>query len=297
MMETPVVFRSGNDDLFGIVRSPTSGASARGVVILPGGRYGVSAGRNRVAVRLSERLATAGYHVLRFDYHGIGDSSGTVGELRLDRPFVEDLDAAAECLGSFGVERLVLVGDCFGARLALASIDRVPGVHALVLVSLPLRDYARGEGSAVRMAERESIVQYTRKGLRADVWRSLRNPARRHTYRVLIRTKTRQMMRSVASGGTPDPWLSGRVIDQFGRVSRAGIPALVLYGTDEDDFADFERARRGALGPALARSPRIEVETVPGHVHAFRSVAVQEQFLDITTKWVRRNDAEHLGAS
>jgi len=235
--------------------------------------------------------------VLRFDYHGVGDSSGTVGEFRLDRPFVGDLEAAVECLGSFGVERLVLVGDCFGARIALASIDRVPSVHALVLVSLPLRDYARGESSAARMAERESVGRYARKGLRADVWRSLRNPARRHTYRVLIRTKTRQIMRSMTTGGTPDPWLSEKVIDQFDQVSRARIPALVLYGTDEDDFADFERARRGALGPVLARSPQIEVETVPGHVHAFRSVAVQKQFLDIATRWVRRNDAEQLGAS
>jgi len=296
-METPVVFRSEDDDLFGIVRSPSSSPLATGVVILPGGRYAVSAGRNRVAVRLSERLAAVGYHVLRFDYHGVGDSSGTVGEFRLDRPFVGDLEAAVECLGSFGVERLVLVGDCFGARIALASIDRVPSVHALVLVSLPLRDYARGESSAARMAERESVGRYARKGLRADVWRSLRNPARRHTYRVLIRTKTRQIMRSMTTGGTPDPWLSEKVIDQFDQVSRARIPALVLYGTDEDDFADFERARRGALGPVLARSPQIEVETVPGHVHAFRSVAVQKQFLDIATRWVRRNDAEQLGAS
>ena len=295
MIETPVVFRAGDNDLFGIVSSPEANPRGTGVTILAGGRYAASCGRNRVAVRLAEQLCADGYTALRFDYHGVGDSSGTIDGFRSNRPFVEDVQGAVECLREFGVTRHIAIGDCFGARTALESIDRVPELEALLLVSLPLRDFARGEDSALRMAERVSIAGYGRKLLSGDVWRSLRNRKLRRAYRSIIGVKVKHVARSVASGGSEDAWLSRSAVARLEEASDRGMPVLMLYGTDEHYYEDFERAVGGRLGPVLEAAPRTEVKTVPGHMHAFRSLEAQELFLDIAREWLQRNDVPAAG--
>jgi alpha/beta superfamily hydrolase len=133
VLEEPMWFRSGRDDLLGILTHPRTEPRGITVVAHPGGHWIPSTHRNSAYVRLAERLAADGVHTFRFDYHGVGESTGEVAAYRLDRPFVDDSLAAVAAVRERESTDIVLVGSCFGARTALAAAAQAP-VRGLVLL-------------------------------------------------------------------------------------------------------------------------------------------------------------------
>ncbi|MES3035103.1 MAG: alpha/beta hydrolase [Gemmatimonadota bacterium] len=83
--------------------------------------------------QLALDLASAGFPVLRFDYHATGDSTGAAGEASLTR-WVSDIGAAAEELRrASGVRRIGVVGMRLGGALAVRAIAAGLEVRDLVL--------------------------------------------------------------------------------------------------------------------------------------------------------------------
>jgi len=114
--EETVVFPCEGETLVGILSKPEMPAQTGVVVIVGGPQY--RAGSHRQFVLLSRALAAAGYAVLRFDYRGMGDSTGT------SRSFEEvnvDVASAISALQTAvsGVRNIVLWGLCDGASAAL----------------------------------------------------------------------------------------------------------------------------------------------------------------------------------
>jgi dienelactone hydrolase len=143
--EYPISFRAGKETLFGLLSTPQGDGPSTAVLVLGGGGTTPTAiGRNRFFVTLCRRLAALGYDALRFDYHGLGDSTGKA-DFRLDRPFLEDLEGAVALVGGRGIPSYALVGSCFGARTALSGGPSLPGLKGLVLLAPPLRDFALSE--------------------------------------------------------------------------------------------------------------------------------------------------------
>ena len=105
----PHFFGSPDRRLFGVYHVPEGRFRSHGVVLCPPGpqRYMRShMALRQVAITLSRR----GFHVLRFDYYGTGDSSGGMrdGSLSL---WAENVRAAAQHLrGLAPVQRVVLLG-------------------------------------------------------------------------------------------------------------------------------------------------------------------------------------------
>ncbi len=142
--EEAMFFPCGEDHLFGVLTSPRR--DPRGVValLLWGSGPLPSFGTNQIRARLARRLAGSGYHTMRIDYPGVGDSTGTASEGdRLDNPNVEPVLGAASWLRERHLSRTVVVGSCFGARSALASAGRLPDLTAVVLISPPVWDDER----------------------------------------------------------------------------------------------------------------------------------------------------------
>ncbi len=82
---------------------------------------------------LATRLARQGWHALRFDYSGTGDSWGdtTVSDLAV---WTEDiLRAADELSGIGGLGPLSLVGLRLGGTMAASAAPRLDAIHKLVL--------------------------------------------------------------------------------------------------------------------------------------------------------------------
>ena len=72
--EEAVLFGCGGETLVGVVTRAGTAAEAGMVVIVGGPQY--RAGSHRQFVLLCRRVAAAGFPALRFDYRGMGDSSG-----------------------------------------------------------------------------------------------------------------------------------------------------------------------------------------------------------------------------
>ncbi|HYF42781.1 MAG TPA: alpha/beta fold hydrolase [Ramlibacter sp.] len=84
--------------------------------------------------QLAEKLADAGYPVVRFDYQGTGDSSGSDEEPGRVAAWLASIEAAVEEAKALArVPRVALVGVRMGATLAAHAASRLGGVDALVM--------------------------------------------------------------------------------------------------------------------------------------------------------------------
>lgn len=89
---------------------------------------------------LADRLARSGCAVLRFDYHGTGDSAGEIGDQSLE-DLVGDACYAIELLrSSSGTIRLTLFGVGLGATIATLATTKVPTSVATLLLWEPVID-------------------------------------------------------------------------------------------------------------------------------------------------------------
>ncbi|MBX3611479.1 MAG: alpha/beta hydrolase [Hydrogenophaga sp.] len=131
---TPLYFGDRSRRLFGLYTpAHASGTRARGAVICA--PWGVEHLRaHRSMAQLGKWLGEAGVHVLRFDYHGTGDSAGDMGDARLDGWRDDVMTAVEELKDTAGVQRVTLVGLRLGAVLAAqAAAARRRDIDGLVL--------------------------------------------------------------------------------------------------------------------------------------------------------------------
>ena len=91
LQERPAFFPFGDDSLFGVVTEPIGEARGIGVVLLYGGGYTMSSYYNQYWTTLARRVASLGFHALRFDHHGNGDATGRVDDFDHRMPFSDDL--------------------------------------------------------------------------------------------------------------------------------------------------------------------------------------------------------------
>jgi alpha/beta superfamily hydrolase len=289
-MEQACYLRSDGNDLFAIRTSSLIPDSASGVVILAGGRFEQTSGRNRIALRLARALAARGVHSLRLDYHGVGDSTGVVEEFVLREAFVEDLDAAITELREHGIERVGVIGDCFGARTALAAVPTNPAIESLFLVSLPWRDLAKRSQRASRASSELRLADYARRALRPRTLARLGNHRYRGDYAELIRAKARELTRGARGridGDQLDGWVSRIVVQQLRAVHRACVPTVLLYGSGaaEDYANDFVQLRDAETLAFLADAEVFDVRVLDQPIAGYRNLAAQDLVVQSAADW------------
>jgi alpha-beta hydrolase superfamily lysophospholipase len=135
MTATPVYFGAPERALFGLYHPPEGPARDAGVVWCP--PIGAERAKSHRALRhLAERLAAAGFAVLRFDPHGTGNSAGDDREPGRLEAWIASVDAAAaEVRARSGCKRVVLGGLRLGATLAAVAAARSGAASAVVLWS------------------------------------------------------------------------------------------------------------------------------------------------------------------
>jgi dienelactone hydrolase len=284
--EIPGFFPAGREWIFGILTRPTVEPVGTAVVLVPtGAGTRDSINRNRLWVRLARRAAGLGYHAVRFDYHGAGESTGIEDQLRIDRPIVQDLDGAVEWVKSQGVAEFILVGSCYGARAALSYAPGAPGLRGLVLATPYLRDMAQGERVATLRAIEWSLGQYLRRAMSVRVLRRLRDRDKRRAYGTVAKRKVAALGSRLL--GRRAERASPNFLDPLGQVLDRNVPVLFLYGEQDDAYEEFEASKGGRFGRLLERhSARVDVDVLPGRLHAFSTVQAQDAAMERITNWL-----------
>jgi uncharacterized protein len=134
-MAIPLFFGEGRRKLFGVYDPPViqnAAKSARAILFCApwGTEYYETHGALR---RLASNLSSAGHHVLRFDYFGVGDSGGEGEDGDLDGWFSDIEMAVDELLSMTRISRVSLLGMRLGGALAATFAQKRKDVDSLVL--------------------------------------------------------------------------------------------------------------------------------------------------------------------
>lgn len=128
----PLFFGSAPTPLYGVHLSPQGPPNGGGVVLCyPFGQEYMRA--HRACRQLSLLLAKRGFHVLRFDYHGTGDSSGDIDDASIDRWTGDVSVAVGELRELAGVKGVTVIGLRLGAVFATMACQQLSDIDSLVV--------------------------------------------------------------------------------------------------------------------------------------------------------------------
>jgi uncharacterized protein len=283
--EQVAVFACAGESLVGVLSRPEQACDTAVVVIVGGPQY--RAGSHRQFVLLARRLAAAGYPVLRFDYRGMGDSSG---EPRDFEQVSADVAAAIDLVieRTEGVERVVLWGLCDGASAALlychATAD--PRVAGLCL----LNPWVRSEAGLARTQVKHYYLQRL---MQREFWAKLMNGQVGVQAIAGLAKNVRTAVAGSAASNEGERTTSAayqhRMADAWRRFE--GRLLLLLSGNDytAKEFLEcvaHDAAWRGALNHAQLR--RVDIADAD---HTFSDPASSRCAEDAVLAWLAQDEA------
>jgi pimeloyl-ACP methyl ester carboxylesterase len=280
--EIPLYLPAGEEHVFAIATQPSSPANGVGVLCLhAGGANDQTSHRNRLYTRLCREVAGAGCMALRMDYHGTGDSSGVLLDRDVFGQTAEDVRAAVRWLTEHGAERIVAVGTCWGALVALASAAQDAVIVSLCLISPPLVLMEKESSTPKRRTPHEHLVRTLRQGFRPRVLRLLL--VEREYRRWVLRRIHRRVRRALVQRG----WASSSAHDDehiqasrralFTPLMRRRVPLRLLYGEEDQWYQDL--IQRGGLPFLESASEIVDFTVMPARVHGLTTVHAQEAAL------------------
>jgi esterase/lipase len=117
-------FGDSKQPLYGVHHAPT-GSCFRQEAIIICNPVGHEYLRSHALLRnLADCLSNSGYHVLRFDYRGTGDSYGEIADFCLEDWLNDTLMAANELKAISGINNISVIGVRIGGLLALLASTR-----------------------------------------------------------------------------------------------------------------------------------------------------------------------------
>lgn len=282
--ERAVFIEADEGWLTGFLTRPLGQARGIGVIMLAGGLWQLSINQNRFGVRLARALAAQGFHVLRFDLHGSGESEGVVGRYALDEPFTADLAAAVRWAGETQeLRRFVLVGSCFGGRTCLSLVEQIPDLVGLALFSTPLEDSDLSL-PLVRRSAKMPVRRVAGKAFDLNVIRNLRYKDRRSRYRLILAAKLKALFRK----RPPEVYTSPLFMKPIVATVQRKIPTLLAYG-EERMSRQFHQEMEGKLGSLIRKhEDTVEVHTFDRMLHGLPTLEAQAIVTDMLLGWFSR---------
>ncbi len=281
--ESPVFFQSGDDVLLGMFTRPLARPLDVALISAAGGLRGTSMGRNRLMVRLSRQAGRRGFHGFRFDYHGVGESTGPIESFSLDAPYSQDLEAAAREVERLGIERHLFAGVCFGARTVMSVAPSHRGLVGVALVEPPIRDGTR-EG---RKHTRYGTGKVLRAAVKPWVLAGLFKAEQRAYYAKYVKAKIHAAKsRDEQKEATDLSWVSEHFLATMRQLIDRRVPVLLIYGEGSENYREFRRAQSGKLGALMGSAGTlIETVTLPGQIHGFSDLLSQQRVIDTIEGW------------
>ncbi len=245
-MEQHLTFGNGRGErLAGVLHLPRESANGFGVILC----HGMESSKESLKhIRLGDSLSRAGFTVLRFDFTGVGESSGDFESITCARQ-VDDLEAAHALLKERGLAQTGVIGSSMGGTTALMYAGAAEGVAALVTLAAPFdpreifdRDFPP---RAIALWRAQGFIEFNGRRLNRD------------------------FMEEAAT------------IDVAGAVAHITCPVLVIHG-DADAVVPVEQGR--ALYGALAGEKAMCI--LPGADHRFTREEDREAALKRAEDWM-----------
>ncbi|MCL2885632.1 MAG: hydrolase 1, exosortase A system-associated [Betaproteobacteria bacterium] len=278
MNEQAIFFPCAGESLLGIVAAPAEPAATGVLIVVGGPQYRI--GSHRQFLLLARALAAAGYPAMRFDYRGMGDSTGAA------RDFTAVDDDIAAALAAFRqhcpqLERIVLWGLCDAASAALLywARSRDATIGGLVL----LNPWARSEATLARTHIKH---YYLRRLAQGEFWRKLF--AGQLGFGRALRDFAGNWRRArQADGATADaePFQKRmlRALADFPG------PSLTILSDDDYTAKEFlETCQADATATQALAGPGLTRIDVAGADHTFSSRALRQTVEAATLEWLRR---------
>jgi exosortase A-associated hydrolase 1 len=252
-----------------------------GVLVVVGGpQYRV--GSHRQFVLLARALAQVGFPVLRFDYRGLGDSTGalrTFEQVQLDvRAAIDEFLRRVP-----GLRRVVIWGLCDAASAAMFYAANDARVAGLVV----LNPWARSEQTVAQAYLRH---YYLRRLVDASAWRALFSGAKSPlaTLRSILQTvraasgaNNEQQRSSPAAPRQPLTERMRRGLSDFDG------PVLLVLSGDDITAAEFRNVTNGSRQwRKLLTAPRVSTQELPAADHTFSTRAWRDQVAAWTAEWI-----------
>lgn len=298
----------------GSVSNPASGGA--GVVLL-GGWSGTRVGPHGILVAMARELASAGFYALRFDYRGRGDSGGSQSAAHIGTMVQDAQDAVRFLREQTGLERILLLGVCAGAMVALAAAPQVNDLAGLALWSPPpfhpddpQNPYIpEGETDSQSAASPEAIVssghssthpkRSRRKlSLLKQYWNKLFDP---RTWAKLAQgqLQPKMILRLLSGKGvqkaapappTENDWAGPKPDERLYEhgMKDLTMPALFIYGTNDPEMEEAVGYYRKFRAACAVRTEFIEVT---GANHSFYALEWKAQVIRETMDWIGRQCA------
>jgi pimeloyl-ACP methyl ester carboxylesterase len=258
-------------------------------------------GPHRLYLKIAARLAPLGFHVLRFDYHGLGDSEGEISERMLvdmyntihGGRYTGDTVAAMDWMQDrFGIRRFVGSGLCGGSISALLTAAQDSRIECLLGIGLPtaLDGGPDNWGRSLTSGQLETLRRgYLRNLLDPRSW--LRLLSGKTNYAVLWRSLRRPSRKPAAGipGSAPPPAdnANPRFAPAFRRLIESARPMLLIFsGNDRlhDEFQEKFEARNPDL--AAHRDRLYKTVLIPKANHILSDQASVAALLDHAERWL-----------
>lgn len=244
------------------------------------------AGIGRFAATACRALATEGFHCLRFDFAGIGDSPAPPGVRRVhvyETPRAAEVDAAVQELKSRGVGRISVVGVSAGGYHAMQAALNHPEVQGAFCISTLKLVWRTGDLLSIgapRWGRR--TTDYVRALFQASTWvRAVNGEVQVLAVLSTLAGRLRALVKPESSSRE-----SRDLMRRIRAAAERGVRIHFLIGTEDAALEEIE-AHFGRGGARFTRLAGMSLTLLSGLDHGLVYRSSRAMASDELIKWLK----------